>query len=407
MKRLILALAILMLAAVPLFAGEWHTGQSNLCADCHTMHNSMSHTWSGVGAVTVGTPSPDGNWVGAVGPAGNYLLKAANPNTLCLSCHDGQSFAPDVLGANSANGATNRSAGYLNELGDANVHTGHTLDSTAAAPGGSWTGNSVDGLECIHCHTQHGRAGVYRNLGPRTGPAKVPTYAMNGKIPAGIELNGGVGAPTTLATAISDTIQMTTTSTDEVDIFIDSPGYVPNSGNAFSALYETANIKYLKRATLVSGIENGSGTQCAYCHGSFHGAIDSANIGGEAVLGTDGLPIAGQFEKFNRHPVGGVIMGQLGGGHSSSIASRYGNAATTARIKTYANDQTTFLDAAPGCISCHKGHGNGQPFGLIFAKRTDPAITEEGTFAANPTPTGAQTAEFQRALCGQCHGQGN
>jgi hypothetical protein len=78
-------------------------------------------------------------------------------------------------------------------------------------------------------------------------------------------------------------------------------------------------------------------------------------------------------------------------------------------VKVYADDQTTFLDAAPGCISCHKGHGNGQPFGLIFANRTIAGMTEEGTPGtfSDGTPTGPETAIGQRGLCGQCHRQGN
>jgi hypothetical protein len=400
MKKILVLVAILALAAFPVLAGEWHTGQTNLCADCHTMHNSMAHTWTGSGTVTVGSPSPDGNWVGAAGPASNYLLKAADPNALCLSCHNGTvDFAPSVLETKSANDAANRSAGFLNEGGTA-AHTGHTIGADTAgvtAPGGTFVADAVLGLECINCHTQHGRAGVYRNLGPRTGPAKVPTYAMTGKLPAGIELNGGIGAPLTLADAATNNIQMSATTTDEVDVFINAPGYIPNSGNAFSALYETANVSYLKRATLVSGIENGSGTQCAYCHGSFHGAVDSANIGGE----TSGTT----FERFNRHPVGGITLGTLGGGHSGTAASRYAAATAVSRVKVYADNQSTFVDATPGCISCHKGHGNDQPFGLIFANRTIAGMGENGNL---PVPTdGVSLAVAQRGLCGQCHGQGN
>lgn len=384
MRKLALTLAVLTLVALPALAGEWHTGQNNLCADCHTMHNSMSHTWNNTGAVSVGTPVPDGNWVkaGTTG-GGNFLLKADDPNALCLACHDNQTFAPDVLGANSAGGAINRAAGYLNADTDAVQHTGHTLHSMAQAPGGTWTGNATVGLECIHCHTQHGRGGVYRNLGPRSG-ATVPTYALNGRNPVDVTT---AGYPTDLATAAS---------TDGIDIFIDAAAYTPNTSN-FAAFYETDNIKYLKRTTLVDGIENASGTQCAYCHGAFHGAPDSANIGGE-VSGTS-------FDQFNRHPVGGIILGTLGGGHSNLARFQGG----TTKVKVYADDQTNFTDAAPGCVSCHKAHGNGQPFGLIFAKRTEVAgsMTEEGTFAANPTPTGLETAAFQRALCGQCHVQGN
>ena len=392
MKKNLVVLAILALAAFPVLAGEWHTGQNNLCADCHTMHNSMAHTWNGTGSVSVGTPAADGNWVGPVGPAGNYLLKAQDPNALCLACHDNQTFAPDVLGsAKTANDATNRSAGYLNETGDAIEHGGHTLGWIGTAPGGTFVTDATHGLECINCHTQHGRGGYYRNLGPRTIPGgDAPRYAIAGRNPMDVTT---AGYPQDLTAAAAY-------ATSAIDIYIDAPGYTPNTSN-FAAFYETANVKYLHRNALVGGIENASGTQCMACHGSFHGAPDSANIGGE-VNGAG-------YDKFNRHPVGGVRLGVLGGGHSATPASRYANAASLSRVKVYADDQTTFADAAPGCISCHKAHGNGQPFGLVFANRTDATMTEEGTASAitDGTPTGAETAVAQRALCGQCHVQGN
>jgi hypothetical protein len=395
MKRFALVLAILTLVAIPALAGEWHTGQSNLCADCHTMHNSMSHAWDGVSAVTVGTPSADGNWVAAAGPAGDFLLKAADPNALCLACHDNQTFAPDVVGAaKTANDATNRAAGYLNETTDAVTHTGHTLGALVDAPGDAvanlYTPDATHGLQCINCHTQHGRAGIYRNLGPRTNN-NMPLYALNGQQPRDM-----VGQPTDLAGA---------TGSATIDVFINLPGaYTPNVSN-FAALYETANIQYLKRAVLTDGVENRTGTQCASCHGDFHGAVDGADIGGEATTPAAGYTSA--YEQFNRHPVGNVLMGSVGGGHSDPVATRYANAASVSRVKVYADDQTDFTDATPGCVSCHKAHGNGQPFGLIFANRTVAGMTEEGTMAANPTPTGADTAIAQRALCGQCHRQGS
>jgi hypothetical protein len=386
MKKNVVILAILALAAFPVLAGEWHTGQNNLCADCHTMHNSMAHAWNGTSTVTVGTPAADGNWVGVAGPAGNYLLKAEDPNKLCLACHDNQTFAPDVLGDNSGGGAANRSAGYLND--GTNGHTGHSLDGAVdvVAPGGTFK-TGEHGLECINCHTQHGVAGVYRNLAPRG--TTVPTYALAGRQPLDM-----TGVPTDLSGAAAG----------EVDIFINAPGYKPNENN-FGAFYETANISYLKRTTLSLGSENRSGSQCANCHNAFHG--DVGTMGGEQALNSDGTVKAGAFEKFYRHPVAGVIIGKVGGGHSDPVANRYAAAASVSRVKVYADDQATFADATPGCVSCHKAHGNGQPFGLIFANRTVAGMTEEGTMAANPAPSGAETAIGQRALCGQCHKQGN
>src|SRR5512142_162546 len=185
MKRLtIAALAIIAAATFPVLAGEWHAGTTNVCTDCHTMHFSMQHDWTG--AATSTTVKPDGNWLSTSGP--NQFLLKAPANQLCLGCHDGQTFAPDVLGVNvNASPTQGRQAGALNEaaLGAPyDQYKGHTLGSTNVPPGFNPTGAGVPtsqqydatgGLECISCHLQHGSATVYRNLGPRTADFQ-PTY---------------------------------------------------------------------------------------------------------------------------------------------------------------------------------------------------------------------------------------
>ena len=52
-------------------------------------------------------------------------------------------------------------------------------------------------------------------------------------------------------------------------------------------------------------------------------------------------------------------------------------------------------DVTPTCITCHKAHGNGNPFGLIF---------RAGSGA--PTEDGDTDGSSLRDLCGQCHVQG-
>jgi len=116
MKKLTLAITMVaIIAAVPAFAGEWHAGATNVCTDCHTMHFSMQHNWDGTSPVAT-TPQAGGNWLGDSGP--NERLLKLPANELCLSCHDGQSFAPDVVGVNANAAPTGgRSAGALNETG--------------------------------------------------------------------------------------------------------------------------------------------------------------------------------------------------------------------------------------------------------------------------------------------------
>jgi cytochrome c553 len=378
MKRVPLALVTLLaLVAFPVFAGEWHAGATNVCTDCHTMHFSQTHNWDGTTPVST-TPQPNGNWLSTTGP-NVYLLKAP-ANQLCLACHDGQTFAPDVVGLNTnASPSQGRNAGALNEtvLGAPYEDwKGHTLDSTNVPPGYNPTSaglaadfyDNTAGLECISCHLQHGSATVYRNLGPRNA-AFQPTYAF----------------------------ATTNDTTKDVWINYDKTLYTPNTGNAatFNPLYASANVSYNRTdpasatgATTQSS--NRMDTFCSACHGQFHGSPGDATVGGNAA--TIG------FEHFIRHPTSRTTLAN-GSGHSQ--LSRY--VANTTKTKVYANDRTAWTDASPGCVSCHKAHGNQNPFGLVFLARAAATVDEQGGFGATQTPS---QAVGYRNLCGQCHSQG-
>jgi hypothetical protein len=383
MKRVPLALVTLLaLVSFPVFAGEWHAGTTNVCTDCHTMHFSQTHNWDGTSPVST-TPQANGNWLSTNGP-NDFLLKAP-ANQLCLSCHDGQTFAPDVVGLNTnASPTAGRSAGALNEAALGNPYEnwkGHTLDSTSVPPGFNPTAAGVPtasiydatgGLECISCHLQHGSATIYRNLGPRSA-AFQPLY------------------------------QFATTNDITKDVWInyDKTLYTPNTGNAatFNPLYDSANVSYNRTepaaptgATTASS--NRVDTFCSACHGTFHGSPGDANIGTTAAA----------LDGFIRHPTSKTVIGASGalgnGGHSA--LSRYTGATT--KVKVYANDRTGYTDASPGCVSCHKAHGNQNPFGLVFLSRNASTVDEQGGFGAGQTQN---QAVGYRNLCGQCHGQGS
>jgi hypothetical protein len=153
MKRFAVLVTVCLLAAfAPMAsAGDYHTGTTLVCSDCHVAHYSQSHGYTASGfSIPLGGDGPY-----------TYLLRN-EVNELCLTCHDGQAFAPDVFGASSFN--TNRNAGGLNaapghRANDTGYETidGHTLWSTATAPGGTWS-HATEGLHCTDCHAQHGSA---------------------------------------------------------------------------------------------------------------------------------------------------------------------------------------------------------------------------------------------------------
>jgi hypothetical protein len=343
-------LAVVAMTSVS-FAGDYHSGSSLICSDCHVMHYSQSHGYNANGS-GIFTP------LGAGGPF-HYLLRD-DINDLCLACHDNQTWAPDVFEGHG-NGYV-RSGGALNELGGNGLYpeaTGHTLNSTAVAPGGTWS--NPDGLNCTNCHSPHGAnpAGVsaYRNLG---GYSTATPYNPN---PA----------------------WWITYSRLDVDGANDLSKWVfedASSGTSASH-YGVNHITFNEPVATASTYAN----FCKTCHTDFHGDVGVAEIGGVGSPATE----------YVRHPAASADIGAVGGGHSRlTVLTALGNqvpvmSPTGQRNGAYDGTDTGLT---PSCMSCHKGHGNQNAFGLIFMNGTG-TVTEQGD-------NGTQSKD----LCKQCHGQG-
>ena len=345
MKRLILALAVLALGglASAAMAGDYHVGTNLVCTDCHVAHYSQTHTY-GDGRIEVP--------LGTGGPFEDLLRN--DPNDLCLTCHNNNSAAPDVFGDNTGiqsgqvrrAGALNAAPGHLaNDAGYLGTN-GHTLWSTDVAPGGTYT--NADGLECVNCHSQHGSATQYRNLlnrGTQTG--KNLTYAK-------------------------------TANDLTKDIFEHTP-----------LSYTDADVDYNEPTTTASAY----GAWCASCHTNFHGAGGAPNMGGQSggVTSTNTNP-------WVRHPTADVNIGESGAS-ATFISSLTQFNSHTNRVKVMDsqglwNGTTADNTVTPSCMSCHKAHGNRNPFGLIFMTGSGATVTEDGD--------GGQ----YRDLCRQCHTEG-
>lgn len=322
-------------------AGDYHTGASLVCTDCHTMHYSVSHNYDGTTPSTVD--------LAANGPF-SALLKAS-PNELCLQCHDGQTFAPDVKGVN-ANNYVRQAGAIPTGTNPYESYKGHSLGSMATPPGNDGTYvASAEGLRCNDCHMQHGGT-TYRNLSNRLPNAAAVTYAIG-------------------------------TNNTTKDVFERN-----GAGSAMADHYGIANIDFNEPDTTASKYA----LWCKNCHTNFHGAVGGPEIGGTT---TDGA--------FSRHPASGVNIGDLSHGHSAM--STFNKSGKTNYVKVmdaagqwnYAAAGTTSPSTAgytPSCFSCHKAHGNQNAFGLIEMGQTG-TVTEEGTAGGTP-----------KMLCQQCHGQG-
>lgn len=327
----------------PAMGGDYHTGGSLFCTDCHIMHGSQSHGYRPNGT---GSFEPIGS-----GSPYDYLLRN-EINDLCLTCHDGGTFEPDVLELTSA--TIVRQAGALNRLGTAPYYksTGHTLDSTDTPPGGTWTPDAVLGLVCTDCHDQHGWGGplgtnAYRNLAPFPGDVFI------------------------------DPPDYTTSATDKTkDVLIDFPGG-----------YDVGNVEFNEP----NPTDSKYAEWCGGCHTDFY----------SGTAGTHG-------GVFARHPIAGVDIGAVGNGHSSAEVFAYGpdEDPTTAKLNYVKvmtstgnwtpNDSALVTDHTPSCMTCHKAHGNQRSFGAIYMNAFDTGgITEEGT----------KVGDYEN-LCQQCHVQG-
>jgi len=349
MKRTLILAATLVLAAGVTLAGDYHTGDTLNCSQCHVMHAETAHSYGGGGTSTIYTQE-------------HYLLKGP-VNDMCLACHDGQPWAADVLGL-SSKAIENRSAGALNKVGltvDAlySDYMGHSLGSTATAPGGTFA--ATGGLSCVDCHHQHGYAGSVNDVrGNPVNSAYRNVRAMNGQ---NISYAIGTNNPTK-------------------DVY-----------ETATRMYETVNVNLNEPVPTDSGVAD----WCAGCHGEFHGDVGGAEIGGSAY-------VPGGFHEFERHPSATVNIGETPHGHSD--LTQFAAFPYRVRVMSYDGDwgaQGAVWDTSgltegvtPTCLTCHKGHGNAKPFGLIYADGT-------GTATTGPGEDGAGLGA--RDLCRQCHVQ--
>jgi hypothetical protein len=346
-RSLLTAAVFAFLAAVPArggnHSGGYHEAETLDCSECHVMHPASSEL------------VPDGDF-GKLGEGLAGELLRRDVNDLCLSCHDGSVRAADVLGYNSGKFPGDvRQAGYLNRVGGVgHPWTGHTLDSLDPAPGSRplWSAEMENGagkgLNCINCHAPHGSEGgtpTYRNLRSDAGnnlPGQGLVTFNHGR--------PGVNNPAR-------------------DVFVRE-----------ARRYDEAFVDFNEPNSEDSAI----GRFCAGCHTEFHGVpgLDD-EIGGEKQ--------AGALTRFLRHPSGGVDIGAVGGDWSS--LQRF--ASLENRVKVMSSNGSWAQpgsDVTPTCISCHKGHGNGNAFGLILRSGTGP-LTEDGDGGGG---------ELEH-LCGQCH----
>lgn len=369
MRKLAIVLALLALAAFPAFAAtdNYHYNSTMKCSDCHSMHAS-AHEIDGTAVTSpVGTSTRKAMYFPASTAPQPHLLKAVN---VCKSCHDAQTFAPDVIGGNT--NTYNRSAGGVHELAAIPAGAGgHVIGSTARPQGylstAAVTGNggyysANQPLECYSCHSPHGGT-AFRNLGP---------YKMLSAI--------GAGADAVLPT-VSKTPGFVTTT--DVTI-LGADAYDFQSVDPMIDYYGRNNVVFANNQAVTFNGTTASNRMdqfCGVCHGAFHGGSKTA----------DTTTVSNSTD-FVRHPTSTVLIGALPtatvAGYNALVAQQFAN------LKVYqATATATSTTDSPGCLSCHKAHGNSNPFALVYP----------GNAAADTTEIGAGT---YKSLCKTCHSVG-
>jgi hypothetical protein len=356
MRRKLLILASALVAVVAAagwsWAGDYHSDQNLICSDCHVMHYSQQHGYNP-------NLSNGGNFaIPANGPSA-YLLRN-NINELCLSCHDGLTWAPDVFEINT--NAYVRQAGALNELGGSAQYpeiTGHTLGSTDDAPGSNPPWNNPTGLECTDCHSEHG------------------------------EVSSGIAAPGGYRNLFRDISGFTSITYSRADVEgsndLNKWVFEDASAGVSASHFGRDHITFDEPDQNLSRYAD----FCKSCHTDFHGTVGGMELGG----------IGSPATEFIRHPTAGVNIGAVGDGVHSDLTQFVNEGAdqlqvlspTGVRAGSYTGSNA---DLTPSCMTCHKGHGNKNAFGLVYMIGAG-AITEEGD---NGTDI--------RNTCRACHIQG-
>jgi hypothetical protein len=262
-------------------------------------------------------------------------------NALCLSCHGtSKRKAPLVTGTSRA--GTARQAGALNGIGSSLPHaTGHTLGAATPAPGGVWA-PGPGGLACTDCHAAHGDPAQYRNLVLRPGTA------------SGDRRVSYVVAPADDRTK---------------DVWI-------RSSRDTLGRFASENVRFNQP-------DPGRSAYAEWCQGCHTDSMEA-----NSPRKGDGV----RDRAWLRHPTSGITIGADGDRHSSFV--RWASLPNGVQTLS-ASGRWPSPDNVVSCMSCHKAHGNRNPFGLLYAAgRGEP--TEEGD-------TGGSRLED---TCHQCHVEG-
>ncbi len=382
------AVALLFLGVLsPALA--FHDGGVAHCDGCHTMHNSQG----GVTIITGGT----------VGVAGDFLMKAADPSSTCLNCHQG-SGSYHIF--NNGAGTNNQTPGgdfiwltkTITWTGRGSPRNGWNIghnvvaadfgliadtDITTTAPGGTFP--AAD-LACSSCHDPHGkvtsRPGQVVGSGSYGGADPVPGVEILGnfRLLADTGYNPGNGPVTfTNAAPVAATV----------------PNGTPERDDAHT--------------------DYGSGMSewCSNCHTAFI----NTTVGTHAHPAGNGDNLGGTISgNYNQYVATGNLTGVAASSYLALVPFERGVA-----DRTLLNPSGAAATQGPTsasnvmCLTCHRAHASAFPdigrwdFSTELLVDSHPMTGDGGVTADDITSSyygrviATDFGNGQRSLCNKCH----
>jgi hypothetical protein len=359
MKKLLIAVAALM-GFSSAYAGDYHHGEELKCQQCHTMHASRQHGFE----ITLADGTIGGTPILYNSGAGfDKLLVGGSTNATCLACHNRGGY--DVWGETASTTLKGkRSAGALNAQPGSDVAS----ITVGVTPGTAALGGAMPyAPQMGHTMGFKGVApgGLYDSTLATFGFDCGDCHEVHGNAAyrnlgpqySGLLAFDAASQPTyVVAAAVDPTVDVTETTAAQYD----------GSGVFFG----------------FGGGQNRMNAYCAKCHGNFHSDANTRNPTESA---------------FVRHPTGNAVTAY----DFAMTDGRY--TARDAVRPVY----TSATNVSPGCLTCHKAHGNARSYGLIHPAEAGANVDlENGDEAGVIDHTGTRAFYNPKTLCTTCHYQG-